>query len=105
VDRKRARKLTDLLAEHIKELDEIALIISPEGTRRYTTTWQRGFYHIAKKADVPIALAYLDYKERKGGIGPVFYPTEDFESDLQKIQKFYYGMRGRRKGCFHLEEL
>jgi len=103
VDRKRTQRLTDLLATHIKERDEIALIIAPEGTRRRVETWKRGFYHIALNAEVPVALAYLDYKERKGGIGPVVYPTGNYEADLQEIQKFYRGMRGRRKGCFNLD--
>jgi len=104
VDRKRTQKLTDLLAEYIKERDEIALIIAPEGTRRRVETWKRGFYQIALNAEVPIALAYLDYGDKKGGIGPIFYPTGNYEADLQKIQKFYYGMKGIRKGYFHLEE-
>jgi hypothetical protein len=46
----------------------------------------------------------LDYRNRKGGIGPVFELTGNYEADLQEIQKFYHGMRGRRKGCFNLEE-
>jgi 1-acyl-sn-glycerol-3-phosphate acyltransferase len=103
VDRKRTQKLTDRLAQYIKEQDQIALIITPEGTRRRIETWKRGFYHIAQKAEVPLALAYLDYNERKGGIGPVFYPTGNYEADLQEIQNFYRGMRGIWKGRFNLE--
>jgi 1-acyl-sn-glycerol-3-phosphate acyltransferase len=103
VNRKRAQKLTDILAKFIKEKDEIVLIVSPEGTRRRVETWKRGFYYIALKADVPIALAYLDYKEKKGGIGPIFYPTGNYEDDLQEIQNFYRGMKGRKKGRFNLE--
>jgi 1-acyl-sn-glycerol-3-phosphate acyltransferase len=103
VDRKKAQKLTDRLAQYIKDQDKIALIITPEGTRRRVETWKRGFYHIARKAETPLALAYLDYKERKGGIGPVIYPTGDYEADLIEIQNFYRGMKGRRKGRFNLE--
>jgi 1-acyl-sn-glycerol-3-phosphate acyltransferase len=103
VDRKRAQKMTDTLAEYIKERDEIAFLITPEGTRKRVETWKRGFYYIAQKAEVPVALAYLDYHDKKGGIGPVFYLTGDYDTDLQEIQKFYCGMRGKRKECFHLE--
>jgi 1-acyl-sn-glycerol-3-phosphate acyltransferase len=104
VDRKNAQKLTDSLATYIKEREQIALIVAPEGTRRYVEVWKRGFYHIAQKAEVPIALAYLDYNKRKGGIGPVFYPTGNYEADLQEIQRFYCGMRGKKKGRFNLEK-
>lgn len=104
VDRKHAQKLTDTIAEYIKAKEEIAFLISPEGTRKRVETWKRGFYFTAQKAGVPLALGYLDYRHRKGGIGPVFYPTGDYESDLQEIQKHYSGMRGKRKGFFNLEE-
>jgi 1-acyl-sn-glycerol-3-phosphate acyltransferase len=105
VDRKHAKNLTDKIAEYIKEKDEVVFLIAPEGTRRRVETWKRGFYHIAQKAGVPIALGYLDYRERKGGIGPIFYPTGDYEVDIQEIQKFYYGMKGKHRGRFALEEI
>ena len=104
VDRKKTNHLTDKCAQLIKERDEIAFLITPEGTRKRVETWKRGFYHIAQKANVPIALAYLDYRDRKGGIATVFYPTGDYETDLQEIQDFYRGMRGRKKGRFNLEQ-
>jgi len=103
VDRKQTKKLTDTIAEYIKERDEIAFLIAPEGTRKCVETWKRGFYYIAQKAEIPIALAYLDYRDKKGGIGPTFYLTGNYENDLQEIQKFYTGMQGRRKGYFNLE--
>ena len=105
VDRKHAKNLTDTLADFIKKRDEIAFLIAPEGTRKKVETWKRGFYYIAQKAEVPIALAYLDYCDKKGGIGPVFYPTGNYEADLQEIQKFYCGMRGIRQGGFNLEKV
>ena len=103
VDRKHPQKMTDILAQYITEKEEIAFLITPEGTRKRVETWKRGFYYIAQKANVPIALAYLDYRDRKGGIGPIFYPTGNYEADLQEIQKFYRGMRGRKRGRFGLE--
>jgi len=103
VDRKHAHKLTDVLANYISEKEKITLIITPEGTRRRVETWKRGFYYIAQNAQVPIALGYLDYRSRKGGIGPVFKPTGNYDTDLNIIQNFYKGMRGRRKGFFNLE--
>jgi len=103
VDRKHTLNMTDKLAEYIKEKEDIAFLITPEGTRKRVETWKRGFYYIALKADVPLVLAYLDYNNRKGGIGPVFYPTGNYESDLLEIQKFYCGMRGRIRGRFNLE--
>jgi 1-acyl-sn-glycerol-3-phosphate acyltransferase len=103
IDRKRAKKMTDVIADYIKEKEEIAFLITPEGTRRRVETWKRGFYYIALKANIPISFAYLDYRDRKGGVGPIFYPTGNYEVDFEEIQKFYSGMKGRRKGRFNLE--
>jgi 1-acyl-sn-glycerol-3-phosphate acyltransferase len=103
VDRKHTKNLTDKIANYMKEKEEVVFLITPEGTRKRVETWKRGFYHIAQKANVPVALGYLDYRDRRGGIGPVFYPTGNYENDLQEIQKYYYGMKGRKKGRFNLE--
>ena len=104
VDRRHAKHLTDKIAKYIIEQDKIAFLVAPEGTRKKVITWKRGFYYIAQKSGTPLALGYLDYRERKGGIGPVFYPTGNYETDLQEIQKFYMGMKGRKKGRFNLED-
>ena len=105
VDRKHTKNLTDKIAEYIKEKEEVIFLISPEGTRKRVETWKRGFYHIAIKAGVPIALGFLDYRDKKGGIGPLFYPSGDYDKDLKEIQQFYLGMKGRRQGRFCLEEM
>lgn len=103
IDRQHARNFTNYASELMKREKEIAFLIAPEGTRALATKWKKGFYYIAQKADVPIVLGYLDYHSRHGGMGPVFYPTGDYEKDLAVIAQFYYGMRGRYKGKFNLE--
>lgn len=105
VDRGNFSRFTTQVAEVIKEREKMGLIICPEGTRSLVQKWKRGFYVMAEKAEIPIVLGYLDYNTRKCGLGPVFYVTGDYDKDLLEIQKFYYGMKGRRKGLFHLEHL
>ncbi|MCK7531289.1 MAG: hypothetical protein MZV63_09705 [Marinilabiliales bacterium] len=41
--------------------------ITPEGTRKYNANWKKGFYYIALRAQVPIALGFLDYAKKEGG--------------------------------------
>ena len=79
----------DAMADLFKTHKNLALMISPEGTRSPVTKWRTGFYYVAKKANVPIVCAYLDYKKKVAGIGPVFYPTEDLKTIMQKVQEFY----------------
>ena len=72
----------------------MVLVITPEGTRRKVHHWKKGFYYIAMAAKVPIALAYIDYGTKTGGIGPLFYPTGDYEKDMAVIMDFYREKKG-----------
>ena len=68
--------------------ERLAVLVAPEGTRGKVTHWKSGFYHIAVGAGVPIALAYLDFKRKRGGIGRMFHPTGDMAADMAEIQQF-----------------
>jgi 1-acyl-sn-glycerol-3-phosphate acyltransferase len=81
--------MVDLMAEQVREANEIILLVTPEGTRSRVSRWKMGFYYVALKAEVPIMLSYLDYAKKEAGSGEVFYPTGDAEADLRKIWNFY----------------
>jgi 1-acyl-sn-glycerol-3-phosphate acyltransferase len=48
---------------------ELTTGIAPEGKRRWTPHWKSGFYHIARKASVPLVLLLVDYRERVIHVG------------------------------------
>ncbi len=89
VDRSKNNNLVDYAAEIIREKDHIALLVPAEGTRKRVEKWKTGFYHIAKKADVPVLLGYLDYKNKIAGVGDLVNLTDDFTTDMKRIQEFY----------------
>ena len=78
----------------------LQLVISPEGTRSRTAQWRTGFHHIARGAGLPIQLSYLDWGNRRCGLGPLVEPTEDVEADIARIRAFYAPFRGRNAGQF-----
>lgn len=80
--------------------ERLAIIVAPEGTRGKVTHWKTGFYHMAHGAGVPIALAYLDFKHKTGGIGRMFMPTGDIAADMAEIQQFYSGITGKNSDQF-----
>ncbi len=82
----------------------LVVIVAPEGTRSKVTHWRTGFYHIAHGARVPIALAYLDFKRKTGGVGKMFVPTGDLHADMAEIQKFYRGISGKNSSQFGVPE-
>ncbi|MDR1006661.1 MAG: 1-acyl-sn-glycerol-3-phosphate acyltransferase [Bacteroidales bacterium] len=89
VARGRKNNLVDTCVKNLKEHKNYSIVITPEGTRKYTKHWKKGFYEIAMKANVPIQLTWLDYDKKLGGTGIAFHPTGDYEADLVKIQDFY----------------
>lgn len=85
-----ARKsMVEAMADLFEQQERIALVITPEGTRKKVSELRTGFYHLALKAKVPIALGYADYAKKIAGIGKVIYPTGDYEKDVQEIKAFY----------------
>ena len=65
------------------------LCIAPEGTRRKAERWKTGFYRIAQESNAPIILGFLDYERRVGGVGPLIWPTGDYDADMRRIADFY----------------
>ena len=70
--------------------------LAPEGTRSLKSHWKSGFYRIATGAGVPIVLGFIDYGNRRIGIGPVMDPTGDRGADMARIREFYASITGRR---------
>lgn len=95
VDRSRRSNLTQYAVELLEENSEMVILVPAEGTRSRVEKWKTGFYHIAIQAKVPIVLGYVNYRDRLAGIGPVYYPTGDFEIDMKHIEDFYRDKPGR----------
>ncbi len=95
VNRRERTSLVDQVAAKFSERGELIIGIAPEGTRKKTSHWKTGFYYIALKAKVPIAMAYLDYGNRVIGVGPSFMPSGDIHADFEIIKDFYAGIVGK----------
>ncbi|MDR1877606.1 MAG: 1-acyl-sn-glycerol-3-phosphate acyltransferase [Flavobacteriaceae bacterium] len=90
VNRGQRNNLVEYSASLIKKSDSMALINTPEGTRSRASEWKKGFYFIAKRADVPLILAYADYKNKIAGIAKIIHiGDKDANQVLDEIQDFY----------------
>ncbi|NOR86076.1 MAG: acyltransferase [Bacteroidales bacterium] len=89
IDRSKSGTIIERVVELFKENNEFVFTIAPEGTRSYVESWKTGFYTIAVKANVPILLAYVDYKKKEAGAGPMIYPSGDAQKDFEEMMKFY----------------
>lgn len=95
INRTAAHNMVDQLASEFGAREHLALAMPPEGTRSLVPHWKSGFYYVATKAGVPIALGYLDYSRKEGGIGAPIMPSGDLRADMDRIRAFYAGKNGR----------
>ncbi len=95
VDRRSPQNLVQQVAERFARSDALVLAIPPEGTRKQVEYWKSGFYQIARAAQVPIVLGFLDFERKVGGLGPVLHPTQDVRADMDRIRAFYRDIRGK----------
>ncbi len=96
IDRSKKNNFVTRMVEEMNKNEEFVLTITPEGTRSAAKRWRTGFYYIAVGANVPIALGYIDYKNKLLGVGKYFYPSGNIEEDMVLIKDFYKGITGIR---------
>lgn len=95
VDRSKSTQFVERSIQAFHENPRMVLVVPPAGTRKKVLYWKTGFYHIARGANVPIVLGYLDYRRRIGGIGPILYPSGNMEADMAVIRAFYADITGK----------
>lgn len=87
--RKQHSSLVDAMVEKFRTSQRLVIAITPEGTRKATSKWHTGFLRIARRADVPLALATIDGATRHITLTDEFIPTGDVEADIRQIKRFY----------------
>ncbi len=100
IRRERRGNYVEQLAGLFDEREDLILVVPAEGTRGYTANWKSGFYHIARLANVPIVMSFLDFGRRRGGFGPPIYPSEDLRKDMDEVRAFYGEMSGKHPDLF-----
>ncbi len=95
VDRSKSSNTVDNIAQIFNDRKVFRLALAPEGTRKKVEQLRTGFYHIAKKANVPLVMVAFDFGKKEIKIGEPFYPTESMDKDFEKIHEFYKGVKGK----------
>jgi 1-acyl-sn-glycerol-3-phosphate acyltransferase len=92
IDRNQKNDLVNFIAK-LFEKEDFALVITPEGTRKWVAKWRRGFYQMALQAKIPIVLASGDFKRKIIHLGYTIpyekIANESFEDLMQEIQNYY----------------
>jgi 1-acyl-sn-glycerol-3-phosphate acyltransferase len=95
IDRSQRSNFVLQVINAFKAASELIIIIAPEGTRGKTNFWKSGFYYIALGANVPIALAGIDYPTKTLTVDTWFYPSGDVKGDMDIVRTFYANKRGK----------
>ena len=95
LDRSGGLNKVDSIAAIFDRKEVFRLAVAPEGTRKEVTGIKSGFYYIALKANVPIIPVAFDWGKKEVNLGRPFYPTGDYEADLQILKKHYDGILGK----------
>jgi 1-acyl-sn-glycerol-3-phosphate acyltransferase len=104
VNREQSSNLVAASAQALQAASgSVQLIVPPEGTRSKVKYWKTGFYYIALTANVPIVMAYMDYAQKRSGLGPLFYPSGDIDKDMVAIKAFYAPFKGKNASQFESE--
>jgi 1-acyl-sn-glycerol-3-phosphate acyltransferase len=104
VSRKKTKNnLVEYSIDLLRSREALVLLVPAEGTRKRVEKWRSGFYHIAKGAEVPVALGYLDYKKKEAGILEVYQLTGDLETDMHHIQEAYRPISGKYPELYNSE--
>lgn len=99
----RGNRHNDMIGRAVAEFakgETFALAITPEGTRKPVRRWKRGFWEIARQAQVPIVPSYLDFGKREIGIYESIWPTDDYDADLKKVQSHFKASMAKRPSQF-----
>ena len=104
VDRSNKNNMVDQVVALFNNHEHFILALSPEGTRKKVDRLKTGFYHIAKKANVPIIMTGFDFGKKKISFSEPFYTTDNMENDINYILQFYSTIEGKnpQQGLNHL---
>lgn len=102
VDRMNGSNVVKPIIELFKRKKHYCIIITPEGTRKRTENWKKGYYFIAQSVKVPIYCGYVDYHEKVCNIGKIIIPSGNYEVDFEIIKEFYKGRKGKFPEEFNL---
>jgi len=105
VDRFSKQNMVDQVVDIFNRHEKLTIAIAPEGTRKRVDRLRTGFYHIAKKAGVPIIMGGLDFKNKEMVFAKPFYPGEDEAKDFERIINFFAPIQGKHPelGLSHLQ--
>jgi 1-acyl-sn-glycerol-3-phosphate acyltransferase len=94
VDRSRFNRLVEAVVDIYDSKERFSIAIAPEGTRKKVKKLKAGFYHISRKANIPIIMIGFDLKGKTIQVSEPFHPSNNVYTDFKKIIDFFSACKG-----------
>ena len=98
------KEYIDEVVSLFEKSNSLHIVLSPEGQLAKTNHWKKGFYYMARKANVPIVVGYLDYKKKEIGIKGVIRNISDMNETMNEISKMYENVNAKYPENFILDK-
>ncbi|NNF54592.1 MAG: glycerol acyltransferase [Acidimicrobiales bacterium] len=98
VDRQSAATIVEDMVNLLEPGVRATIVVPVSGTRNHAPYWKSGFYRIARAANVPVIMAFIDYEKKTCGVGPLLHLTGDVRQDMGEIRAFYADVVGKYPG-------
>lgn len=95
VDRHQTSGAVEQMAGIIEARPWCWLGLSPEGTRKWSDHVRSGFYHLALRLDLPLGLAFIDYRRKVIGLTQFVRLSGHVEADLARLRDYYQDKSAR----------
>lgn len=95
VNRRQSTGFVRQIENEFASAEQFHLVIAPEGTRSLTPGWKSGFYHVARAAQVPVGLGFIDYPSKRIGILGFMTLSGDEAADMARMAAAYADFRGK----------
>ena len=88
------------MAERFRTSQRFLLTITPEGTRKANPDWKKGFYYIARGANVPVLLMGFDFPTRTLSITKQLTLTDNVEECIREMKEHFKQYKGKHPEKF-----
>ncbi len=96
VDRSKNNNLVDVVVDIFNSKERFSIALAPEGTRKKVDKIKTGFYHIAKRAKIPIIMISFDFGTKKIKVNDPFMTSDNVFNDFKKIITFFSSSAGAK---------
>ena len=100
----RNKEFINEVTEVLNNNKNLHIILSPEGQLAKTDHWKKGFYYMAKRANVPIVVGYIDYKKKEIGIKGVIKEISSVTDTMNGISDYYKDVNAKYPEYFTLDK-